>query len=157
MTITSVNHINITVDDVQKAAPFYEDIFELERIPSIDSPNPGVWFQMGDVQLHLTQRDDDIPEGQHFAVNVDNFVECYDRLTERGSLDWETFGSALYILPDATMQMYARDPCGNRIEIDWPDYSTLPDRISDRATTRADLYDIEETAEGKAATLFSES
>jgi lactoylglutathione lyase len=43
-----------------------------------------------------------------------------------GRLDHETFGNAMYELPDGSMQMYVRDPAHNLIELDYPDAAAIP-------------------------------
>lgn len=156
MSATGFNHVNLSVGDAESAAEFYEDVLGLVRIPSINSTAEGVWFRVGDAQLHLTERGGPAPTVHHFAVNVDDFEAVYEKATERDALDTETFGSALYELPDGAVQMYLRDPSGNLLECDWPDATTLPPDISDRVTTREERFGVAQTGGAADATLFPE-
>ena len=149
------NHVNVSVDDIDAAVAFYEDVLDLERIPSINSTAPGAWFRVGDAQLHLTERGGPGPEVHHFAVTVDDFPAVYDRAVDRDALD-DTFGAALYEFPDGAVQLYLRDPAGNLLECDWPDVTTLPERIRERVTTREERVGVAQTGEAAAATLFPE-
>ena len=154
MSATGFNHVNVSVEDVDEAAAFYEEVLGLERIPSINSTARGAWFRVGDAQLHLTERGGPGPEIHHFAVTVDDFPAVYERARERGALDEETFGAALYEFLDGAVQMYLRDPSGNLLECDWPDESSLPAEIRERVTTREERYGVEQTGEATEATLF---
>ena len=147
MTVTSVNHVNLLVDDVEAAVEFYESVVGLERVPSIDTDVAMVWFRLGDAQLHLSERGADGSSPRHLAVTVDDFADLYDRLVERDALD-DTFGAPLYVFPDGAVQVYFRDPSGNLLEADCPDVTTLPDEIRERARMR------EATADD--ATIFPE-
>jgi catechol 2,3-dioxygenase-like lactoylglutathione lyase family enzyme len=154
MSATGFNHVNVSVEDVDSAVEFYETVLGLERIPSINSTVPGAWFRVGDAQLHLTERGGSAPTVHHFAVTVDDFEAVFDRAVERDALDEDTFGSALYEFPDGAVQLYLRDPSDNLLECDWPDATTLPDRIRERVTTREERYGVEQTGAAAEATLF---
>jgi catechol 2,3-dioxygenase-like lactoylglutathione lyase family enzyme len=153
MAATAINHVNLPVDDLERAVDFYEGLLGLERIPAVNSSARGAWFRLGDAQLHLTERGSSAPAVHHLAVTVDDFPALYDELVERDALD-ATFGASLYEFPDGAVQVYFRDPSGNLLEADWPDISTLPARIRDRAKTRAEVLDTPQTGEAVEATLF---
>lgn len=146
MGITSINHVNLPVDDLEESIAFFEEVFDLERIPSIASDAPGAWFRVGDAQLHLTERPSPAPELHHVAFNVDDFAAAYEALLDRDALD-ETFGSALYEFPDGAVQLYFRDPSGNLLEIDCPDVTTLPASIREEVTTREERLGVDEHGE----------
>lgn len=154
MSATGFTHVNISVEDIHAAAEFYEAVLDLERVPSINSTTRGVWFRVGPAQLHLTERGGSGPAVHHFAVDVDDFTAVYERAVERDALDAETFGAALYELPDGSAQLYLRDPSDNLLECDWPDASTLPAEIRDRLTTRTEQFDVEQTGDAADATLY---
>lgn len=150
----AVNHINIPVDDADETIEFLESVLGLEQIPSINSDAPGAWFQLANAQLHLTERGSEGPTYHHFALDVDDFVAVHDRLDERDCLDEETFGAPLYVLGDGAVQMYFRDPSGNLMEVDHPDVNDLPERIRERARTRAETLGTTANAE---ATIYPEA
>lgn len=153
MAATAINHVNLPVDDLDRAVDFYESVLDLERIPAVNSSAPGAWFRVGDAQLHLTERGSPAPEIHHVALTVDDFPAVYDAAVERDALD-ETFGASLYEFPDGAVQLYFRDPSGNLLEADWPDVSTLPARIRDHVQTRAAVLDAPQTGEAREASLF---
>ncbi len=66
-----------------------------------------------------------MPSYQHFALDVDDFMAVYRKLKEKGVLEAKTFKNAIHELPDGAVQMYARDPAGNLVEVNWPDVATL--------------------------------
>jgi len=51
------------------------------------------------------------------------------------------------------VQMYARDPAGNLLEINWPDVSTLDRELLGDIPRRAD--DVRQSAEALSATLYT--
>jgi catechol 2,3-dioxygenase-like lactoylglutathione lyase family enzyme len=153
MVAIGINHVNIPVDDVEASARFVEEVLGLERIPNVDSDAPGAWFEVGDAQVHLTQREAVTPEIHHLAFTVDDFAGLYETLVARDALD-DSFGAPLYELQDGAVQMYFREPSGNLLEADWPDIETLPQKIQERAVTREEQLDVEATETGAEATLF---
>jgi hypothetical protein len=62
---------------------------------------------------------------QHVAFDVDDFEGTFNRLRDLGALDLRVHKHAVWELPDGSVQLYARDPAGNLLEVDWPDISTL--------------------------------
>jgi hypothetical protein len=72
---------------------------------------------------------------------------------ERGAIDDETHTHPIWELPDGSVQMYARDPAGNLIEIDWPDVTTLDRTVVGEIPRRAD--DVPQSAEALTAKLYT--
>jgi catechol 2,3-dioxygenase-like lactoylglutathione lyase family enzyme len=139
MKATGINHVSIPCRDLDESERFYREAFGLERIPSPDFRRPVRWLRLGENQLHLME----IPEGrpvaaQHFGFDVDDFEAAFLRLRDLGALDSESHRVPLWELPDGSVQMYARDPAGNLIEINWPDVSTLDRDVVGEIPRRAD-------------------
>lgn len=154
MHATRVNHVSIPCRDLDESERFYRDVFGLERIPAPDFRRPVRWLRLGEHQLHLMQTPEQHPlPGQHFGFDVDDFEEAYVRLRDVGALDDETHVHALWELPDGSVQMYARDPAGNLIEINWPDVSTLDRDVVGDIPRRAD--DVPQSDEGRRAKLYT--
>lgn len=153
MKATRVNHVSIPCRDLGESEKFYRDVFGLERIPSPDFRRPVRWLKLGEQQLHLMETPDQPLPGQHFGFDVDDFEAAYVKLKERGALDDQTHVNALWELPDGAVQMYARDPAGNLIEINWPDVTTLDRSVVGEIARRAD--DIEQSDEGRRAKLYT--
>ncbi|MFB6311494.1 MAG: VOC family protein [Salinirussus sp.] len=138
MPATAINHVSLAVDALEPAVDFYEEVLGLEQIPSVNSSARGAWFQLDNGQLHLTERAAPSPQYHHLALTVEDFAGLVATLEEREALD-DTFGAPLYEFPDGAVQVYFRDPSDNLLEADWPDISTLPADLAERAQTREEV------------------
>lgn len=112
----------VQLDHVQLAAPrgteeeartFYKDVLlftEIEK-PSTLQKNGGVWFQAGNVHLHIGIDDPFVPAKKaHPAIEVTQIDALIDYLQEKGihvQLDNR--------LPGAK-RFYIKDPFDNRLE-----------------------------------------
>jgi hypothetical protein len=79
MQATSFTHVSIHSTDVEESAAFYESLLGVERVPAPNFGSPTVWLRIGDLQLHLFERDVTAPELHHFGIAVDDFNEFYER------------------------------------------------------------------------------
>jgi catechol 2,3-dioxygenase-like lactoylglutathione lyase family enzyme len=167
MRANSIHHLSIHAHDLEESVDFYTDLFEFEPIHTYDFDIPVQYLRMGDLQLHVFQRDVRPPEFHHFALNVDNFQEVYLTAKERGLFNEESkgsfygeditgteAGSAVHLLPDDTIQMYLRDPAGNMIEIPCPDKSLVDREVIGELK---DAVDVPQRGDAREATLFPES
>src|SRR4051794_39091446 len=153
MPATSFNHVSVSAPDLERSAQFYEELFGLERIPSPTFPNVRtIWLRVGDLQLHLFERDVPAPSHHHLGLTVDDFASVYRMAAERGLLVDDAWGAKIRELPDGSVQMYLRDPAGNMIEVDWPDASTLDPAVVGHIRRIAD--EVEQRPEAAGATLF---
>jgi YD repeat-containing protein len=146
------NHVSISAADLGESTRFYEQVFGMERIPTYTFAFPVQYLRLGEQQLHLFERDTEAPTYHHIALDVDDFLEVYERARELGIQEEKAFFSHAYELPDGTVQMYIRDPAGNLIEIDWPDVATL-DRSRLPGLKRLE-DDVPQTEEGRRSTLY---
>jgi len=154
MKATGLNHVSIPCRDLDEAERFYREAFGLERIPSPVFRRPVRWLQLGDHQLHLFEvADEQALASQHFGFDVDDFEAAFVKLRELGALDLVSHVHPVWELPDGSVQMYARDPAGNLIEIDWPDVTTLDRDIVGDIPRRAD--DVPQSAEALTAKLYT--
>jgi len=122
----SLNHVSVIAHDLEESVRFYVDVLGLEPIPTPNFGFPVQWLRVGDRQVHLFERPGGSPSHAHFALEIDDFMGVYRRVKEHGALDHETFGNAMYELPDGGIQLYVRDPAGNLVELDHRDASTIP-------------------------------
>jgi catechol 2,3-dioxygenase-like lactoylglutathione lyase family enzyme len=120
MKATSLNHVSVHAPNLEESARFYEEFFGMRRLPTPDFGYPVVWLQVGELQIHLFQRETPAPQYHHFALDVDDYARAFTEAKRRGILEGRPRK-----FPDGAVQMYIRDPAGNRIELDWPDASTL--------------------------------
>jgi catechol 2,3-dioxygenase-like lactoylglutathione lyase family enzyme len=148
------NHVSIHARNLEESVRFYVEVLGMEPIPTYNFAFPVQYLRLGDLQLHLFERDSDAPLYHHIGINVDNFEETYIRAKELGILERESFFEDMYELPDGSVQMYLRDPAGNLIEIDWPDVTTLDRSLLGELKRLAD--DVPQTGDALQATLYLE-
>jgi lactoylglutathione lyase len=152
---TSLNHVSISSVDVEASVRFYTEVFGIERIDTYTFAFPTRYLRLGDVQLHIFQREaTEAPPFHHIALNVDDLEAAWVRARELGVLDTAAFFSPIYELPDGTVQVYLRDPGGNLVELDWPDVTTLDPAVFGEIPKLADA--VPQTEEGMRATLYPE-
>ncbi len=153
MRALSFNHVSISSIDVQESVRFYTGLFGMERIDTYTFAFPTRYLRLGDLQLHIFQREQtDTPTFHHIALNVDDLETAWIRARELGVLDTTAFFSPIYELPDGTVQVYLRDPGGNLVELDWPDVNTLDRSVFGEIPKLADS--VPQTEEGLRATLY---
>ncbi len=152
VTATSLNHVSVSARDLEASARFYQELFGMERVPTPNFGFPVVWMRVGDLQVHLFQREVEAPTYHHLALTVDDPDAVYRKAKELGVLDSRTNGHHLRELPDGAMQLYLRDPSGNLVEVNYPDATQLAPDV------RADLQRLEDVhpqdATNRRATLF---
>lgn len=123
-----LHHVNVTVPKTleQAAKHFYGVVMGLVEVPKpVESRGRGgAWYQLGEVQLHLSLEDTDADKSadgvnalqkkskRHVCYTVDNLAEAERKFREAG----------VEILPDdiptpGWWRFYVRDPGGNRLEI----------------------------------------
>jgi catechol 2,3-dioxygenase-like lactoylglutathione lyase family enzyme len=97
-----------------EAREFYALVLDLEEIPKPEAlrANGGLWFRVGDVELHLGVEDVDAPlSKRHPAFEVANVARARTYLENRGvEIRDET--------PIPGRERFSfRDPFGNRLEL----------------------------------------
>jgi catechol 2,3-dioxygenase-like lactoylglutathione lyase family enzyme len=147
-----LNHVSVVARNLEEGVRFYRDVLGLESLPTPNFEFPVAWLRAGDLQLHLFERPGAAPPYAHFGLEIDDFMSVYRRVKELGLLDRDTFGNAIFELPDGAVQMYIRDPSGNLIELDYPDAAAIP---RDEVPEYARLSDRRpQEGEAARATLF---
>lgn len=143
MTALGINHVSVHADDLETSIAFYEDVFGMRRVPSPNFEAPVEWLECGDQQLHLFDRDVDVPVYHHFGVTVDDFEEVFRVAQERDLFaNWDDSGDpGIYSLPDEAVQMYLNDPAGNLVEVNWPSVESLSQEMRQHVTPRSDQLD----------------
>jgi catechol 2,3-dioxygenase-like lactoylglutathione lyase family enzyme len=154
MRATRYTHVSVHADDLEESTRFYVDVFGMRQVPAPDFEHPVVWLELGDLQLHLFLRDTPAPEYHHIGFEVDDFEAAYRVASERGLFDKDAWAPNVRVLNDGAVQMYLRDPAGNLLEVNWPDYRTL-----DRSVVTVMRHISEEraqSAEAMRASLYPE-
>lgn len=119
LEIQSLHHVSILVTDLERAKTFYKDVLGLEPTTRPPLTSNGVWYQIGDAQIHLIQypekalkpRPIDTSDA-HFALRVDDYDKTVARLKE--------LNVPIVERPDSLTgwpQVYCQDPDGNVIEL----------------------------------------
>jgi catechol 2,3-dioxygenase-like lactoylglutathione lyase family enzyme len=109
-----IHHVNLLFDDIDAARTFYAETMGFEEIERPDFGFPGLWFRMGEHQLHLSPGA--APNSlQHFALEVEDLDAALADLADRG----------LVVTPSdplegAGRQAFLTDPTGNLIELNQP-------------------------------------
>jgi YD repeat-containing protein len=152
MRATGFNHVSVHANDLEASVRFYVEVLGMEKIPTYEFAFPVQYLRLGDLQLHLFQRDVEAPQLHHIGINVDDFEEAYLRARQLGILERDSFFEDMYELPDGSVQMYLRDPAGNLVEIDWPDVSTLDRSLFPDLKRLEDT--VPQTGDALRATLY---
>ena len=115
--IVNFHHVNVTVPLTleQAAKDFYSVRLGLEEVPKPEaSRRTGAWYQLGNVQLHLSIEDRvaEPSSTRHVCFVVEDIHRAQAHLASTG----------VEILPDprpvpGNPRFYIRDPGGNLIEI----------------------------------------
>lgn len=102
------NHVAIEVDDIEKAAAFYKDVFNLEQL---DEGEGDAFFRLGEHQfLAIFEVDKVQPANmRHFGIMVrdaEQVDEVREKLTKKYKIE---------LIPPFRCDF--RDPWGNRIQV----------------------------------------
>ena len=130
MDVQLLHHISLPVADVERSRRFYREVMRLAEIPRPDFPFPGVWFRLGDRELHLIGGEEARPQGArstnprelHYAVRVSSYREALDHLHAHGYREDAAPDdpTRLVLRPHAVTgypQIYVLDPDRHLIEI----------------------------------------
>ncbi|OIN56113.1 phage portal protein [Arsenicibacter rosenii] len=106
------DHILITIPPgtTALARTFYGEILALPPIPG-GHPHNAIWFQMGDVQLHIREEPEGPLSSRHPAFEVVSLSDAKQFLTTRG-IDL-AYSSEI----EGRDRVFFRDPFGNRFEL----------------------------------------
>lgn len=115
-TILALHHVALTVptERLEEARRFYSGLLGLQERdrPEGELGRPGIWYQLGESELHIQCRDGAQPEGsdRHPALVVDDLAGLKERLAAAGVELAEA-----QPLADRE-RFFCRDPFGHRIE-----------------------------------------
>ncbi|MDA9311756.1 MAG: VOC family protein [Polaribacter sp.] len=119
----SINHIALSVKDVNESIEFYKKVLLLTEIKNTASNSKTKWLSISEgKQLHLIPRPNaeiKTNKAVHFALataTLNTFVKHLDELNVEYS-DWLDTPNKDYIRKDGIVQIYFQDPNGYWIEI----------------------------------------
>jgi len=131
-----INHVTLIVDNLEKAAAFYQNELGLEPLAAFRFDYPVMFFKFNDEQqLHLSEWEDTPSFRGHICVQVDDFNKIFFRMKELQVIDISPWGKVRK-LPDGAMQLFLRDPAGNLVEI-----SSAPGSEIDPLILEDELYE----------------
>jgi lactoylglutathione lyase len=139
--IKAINHVTLIVDDLETAREFYTTVLGLEELPAYAFDYPVQFYRINDTQqLHITEWKDTPSFRGHVCLQVAEFNEVFRRLKALGAIDTSPWGKVRR-LRDGTMQMFARDPSGNLLELSHPDAGTVDAAIwEDELVERGEVF-----------------
>lgn len=121
-TVT-MNHVALSVTDVNRSAEFYENVLHLQEITNRTNVEGIRWFSLGDgKELHLISTIKDkviINKAVHLALTTpdfDAFVTILQRLNIPYS-DWPGTPLKISIRADGIKQIFLQDPDGYWLEV----------------------------------------
>ena len=114
-----LSHVTLCIRDAVDSRKFYVDFLGLKELPRMPQPQPGLWLQAGNKQIHLLvpidpgelppqRRLTETPMAPHIAFSVSNLdatVQCA-----------RAAGHTVIISEFAEGQAFITDPSGNIIE-----------------------------------------
>jgi catechol 2,3-dioxygenase-like lactoylglutathione lyase family enzyme len=119
MLVKHVHHVSFSVRDLARAREFYEGVLGLRVIPRPDFGLAGMWYGVGEGQIHLIQRRDGeelgsapeklTPLANHCAFAIDDYDATVEHLKRSGVQVLETRSEI--------GQLWVQDPDGNVIEL----------------------------------------
>ena len=135
--INSVNHITLSVRDIEESFRFYHDILQLK--PLAKRKNKSAYFLVGDNWIALVQTKEHLePSSSYahlaFSVSSQNFKIVSHKIIESGSKIWQensSPGESLYFL----------DPSGNKLEIHCGDWKSRIQWLKNNPTDEVVLYE----------------
>ncbi len=119
----SIDHYAINVQNLEKSAAFYQDVFDLKEIKNGTDLDHIRWFRLGEQEeLHIIQVDSldkKIPKGVHLALRTDKFDNFRESITNKNIpySDWPGTPSGVSTRPDGVRQLYLQDLDGYWIEV----------------------------------------
>ena len=123
MNSFSINHIALSVKDVNESILFYQKVFECKEIANTASNSNTRWLIFNDNrQLHLIPRPNfeiKINKAVHFALSTKNFDQFITHLINLkiDFSDWKDIPNKVFIRQDGIKQVYFQDPNGYWIEV----------------------------------------
>lgn len=115
--IRTIHHVALTVptERLEEARRFYSDALGLEEAarPDAELGRPGIWYRLGETELHIQCRDGGAPQDAdyHPALIVDGV----------GALKEQLRAGGVEVIDAPTLlgreRFFCRDPFGNRIEL----------------------------------------
>jgi protocatechuate 3,4-dioxygenase beta subunit/predicted enzyme related to lactoylglutathione lyase len=108
---TRLRHVAVVVRDLERAAGFYEKVFDLKRVGREDlEMGSGIYLSDGVINLALLKYKNETASGaHHFGFQVDDLQAARERIEAAGGTFFFTLGNAK---EEANFEMKFKDPDG---------------------------------------------
>jgi glyoxylase I family protein len=126
ISTTSFDHVTIICANLEATRRFYVDLLGMTEVSRPAFAFPGLWFQLGNVQIHATQESKEagkagwgdrggnvVSRGHHIAFAVDDVAKALAIVTDHGV----RIASPLQQRPDGYKQVYLYDPDCHLVEL----------------------------------------
>ena len=119
------DHVTLICADLEATRRFYVDFLGMSQVPRPAFKFPGMWFQIGNMQIHATQESPEsgkagwagrgtiVSRGHHVAFAVDDVSDALKVVESHGV----RIASPLQQRPDGFKQLYLYDPDGHLVEL----------------------------------------
>ena len=124
--VSAFDHITIIVDDIEATRDFYVGLLGMKEMPRPDFDFPGAWFQIGNVQIHVTASSElaglagwgdrkvkSLSRGHHFAFQVKSVEKAFKEIQKLNL----KIASGPKFRPDGIHQIYIYDPDDHLVEL----------------------------------------
>ena len=116
MQVVEYLHTALLVTDLARAEQFYSVVLGLSKVDRV-LKFPGIWYQIGPIQIHLIQADRVINElvdhkwgrNPHLALSVTNLEAAKERLLAHHC--------PIQVSASGRAALFTKDPDGNLIEL----------------------------------------
>lgn len=113
-----LHHASLVVSNTEASLAFYSGVLGLEQIERPDLGFPGVWFKLGEQQIHLLElpnMDPTTGRPEHGGRDRHVALSTTDLDSVRAAL--EDAGLKYTLSKSGRRALFCRDPDGNAIEI----------------------------------------
>lgn len=118
----TINHVAISVTDLEESEQFYRDVIGLKQIEEPFGVGRHAWFDMGHSELHVIRAAEERKErdrSNHLCFSVSDMEAFIEKISSHGIEFTDASGNQgeINIRPDGIQQIYFTDPDGYWIEI----------------------------------------